>query len=194
VPRKLSLLAEVFAALEATFRRLGLGWYVFGAQAALMHGAARLTADVDVTLDAGDLDMATLLRELTPSGFEARVSDPEEFARRTRVLPLVHSKTSIPVDLVLAGPGLEAVFLGRSERRDVEGILVPVARAEDLIAMKILAGRPKDLEDVAAIVAAADDRLDLDLVRETLAMLEEALSQRDLLPRLAAVLSQSRRG
>ena len=37
---------------------------------------------------------------------------------------------------------------------DVEGVQVPVASPEDLIVMKILAGRAKDLEDVRTLLAA----------------------------------------
>lgn len=45
----------------------------------------------------------------------------------------------------MAGPGLEELFFERVEHRIVEGVSVPVARAEDVIAMNILAGRPKDI-------------------------------------------------
>jgi hypothetical protein len=48
--------------------------------------------------------------------------------------------------------------------------------------MKILAGRQKDLEDVRSIVKALNARLDDVYVTRTLTMLEEALSQSDLLP------------
>ena len=42
-----SPVAEVLAALVACFHSLGVRWYLFGAQAAIYHGVARLTADVD---------------------------------------------------------------------------------------------------------------------------------------------------
>ena len=191
MPPGRSPLAELFAALDGAFQRLGLRWYLFGAQAALLHGAARLS-DVDVTVDAADIAIADLLRELEAAGFAARVADPADFAARTSVVPLTHAPTSIPVDAVLAGPGLEALFLARAETRDIEGVHVPVACAADVVTMKILAGRPKDLDDATAILAAGGDRLDLTSVRETLAMLEEALAQSDLLPRLEAMLARVR--
>ena len=194
MPPERSPLAEVFAALDATFRDLGLRWYLFGAQAALLYGAARLTADVDVTLDAGDLGCVPLLRALRDGGFAPRVADAEAFATRTRVLPLVHTASAIPVDVVLAGPGLEPVFLARAEIHEAEGIRIPVARAEDIVTMKLLAGRPKDVDDTIAMLAALGDGLDLRLVRETLAMLEDALAQSDLLPRLDDALARARGG
>lgn len=47
-----SPIADLLAALASAFDTLGMSWYLFGAQAAIVYGVARLTADVDVT-DAG---------------------------------------------------------------------------------------------------------------------------------------------
>jgi hypothetical protein len=57
--------------------------------------------------------------------------------------------------------------------------------------MKILAERPKDIEDVVAILAAHPDDLDLDLVRSTLRLLEEALGQSDLMPALERAMERA---
>lgn len=160
---------------------LRVDWYLFGAQAALIHGAARVTADVDVTVRLGAIGPTQLASTLAQRGFELRIDNPS-FVRTTRVLPIVHVATSIPIDVVFAGPGLEEAFLERAEMRDLGGVRVPVARAEDLIAMKILAGRDKDLDDVVAIVEARGAQLDAKQVLGTLSMVEEALGQSDLVP------------
>lgn len=67
----------------------------------------------------------------------------------------------------------------------VAGVEVPVASATHLVVLKVLAGRGKDLEDVAALLATGS--VDLAAARSLLAELEEALGQSDLLPRLAAL-------
>ncbi len=70
----------------------------------------------------------------------------------------------MPVDIVLGGPGIEELFLERAEVHDIEGILVPVARAENLVVMKILAGVSEEAvglplkglhEEVSALFRAA---------------------------------------
>ena len=76
----------------------------------------------------------------------------------------------------------------RSSR--IEGVPVPVASPEDLVVMKVLAGRGKD-EDVA--VLAAQPRLGLDRIREMLEALERALDQRNLRPRFEKLLVRARR-
>ena len=58
------------------------------------------------------------------AGFALRVEDPE-FIRRTRVMPFVHSATGMPLDIVLAGSGLEDEFLERARAVDLGGTTVP---------------------------------------------------------------------
>lgn len=102
------------------------------------------------------------------------------------VVPLVHTRTGFEVDLVVAGSGLEQIALGRATAAVLDGVLVPVASATDLVVMKVLAGRGKDLDDVRAIIAGGE--VDLAEVRDLLAQLEAALDQSDLLPTLEAAL------
>jgi hypothetical protein len=173
--------AAALADLKTALAAIRVEWYLFGAQAALVHGAARVTADIDVTLRLGTVTPARLAKTLERHGFELRVDDPA-FVRTTRVLPVLHLRTNVPVDLVLAGPGLEEAFLERAVVHDLGGVAVRVARAEDLVVMKILAGRAKDLEDIAAIVAARGADLDASEISSTLAMVESALGQSDLVP------------
>ncbi len=186
-----SPLAEVLGELAAVLSGAGLRWYLFGAQAAIVHGAVRLSADVDVTVDVPEGSLRALLAGLAARGFSARIANPEAFAARTRVVPLVHGASGMPVDLVLAGPGLEERFFERCVTVDVEGARIPVASAEDVVVMKILAGREKDRSDAAAILAARTKHLDLDYVRDTLQRLEAALDRRDLVAMLDALADRT---
>ena len=184
--------AEVLYSLRGTFESLELGWYVFGAQAALVHGAVRMTADVDVTVFPGDLTTEALVEALEGHGFELRGVETD-FVRDTRVLPLTHLATGINADVVIGGPGIEELFCARAEYADLGGTMVPVAAAEDVIAMKILSGRPKDRDDVVAIIAAQGPVLNHDRVRETLELLEKALDRSDLVAELERASSEATR-
>ena len=188
-----SPIAEVLAALAACFHSLDVRWYLFGAQAAIYHGVARLTADVDVTVRPEPRSTPELVSALQANGFRLRVTGTDDFVARTRVLPFVHTATRLPVDVVLGGPGIEELFLQRAATRDIEGVEVPVATVEDLVTMKILAGRPKDLDDAEGMIRARSDEIDLGHVRRTLRLLEEALSQSDLLPELEQLLRRTTR-
>src|SRR6266567_6226090 len=125
------MLGEVLAALSEALGRAGARWYLFGAQAGILYGVPRLTADVDATAEF-PLDRAEELAGLLQrAGFEVRVADLDDFVARTRVIPLTHSPTAIPVDLVLAGAGLEEEFLSRARLIDVDGVSVPVIAPDD---------------------------------------------------------------
>lgn len=115
------------------------------------------------------------------AGFRLRVSDTE-FIQRTRVIPFLHLETKLGLDVVIAGPGFEDTFIERAVPLDFEGVFVPVASPEDVIIMKVLASRPKDIEDVRAIIAERHATLDAAYIRSMLEELEQALSQADLLP------------
>jgi len=188
----LSPFAEVLSSLRGTFEPLELDWYVFGAQAALVHGAVRMTADVDVTVFPGDLTTEALVGALEAHGFELRGVETD-FVRDTRVLPLVHLETGINADVVIGGPGIEESFRSRAESADLGGTIVPVAAAEDVVAMKILSGRSKDRDDVIAIIAAQGLALNYNRIRETLELLERALDRSDLVAELERARTEATR-
>jgi len=187
-------LADLLTDLADALARLEVPWYVFGAQAALIWGRPRLTTDVDVTVGAVPGGPSALVAELQSHRFTVRIDATPDFVRRTRVLPLVHGPSGLAADIVLAGPGLEDDFLARAVRVDVGGVSVPVLSPEDLIVTKILAGRPKDLEDIRGVLAERGTQIDLGRVRTVLGMLEQALGQSDLLPLFDAELTGWRRG
>ena len=145
--------AKLLAAAAGVIEKWCDGWFVFGAQAVVVWGRPRLTADVDITVRLKHGDPADFWREMEKAGFRLRVSDPEPFIARARVLPFLHTATQLPLDIVLAGPGIEDQFIERAIRIEIEGLSVPVASPEDLIVMKVLAARPKDVEDIRAILA-----------------------------------------
>jgi predicted nucleotidyltransferase len=92
----------------------------------------------------------------------------------------------------MAGPGLEQEFLARAQRVELDGVDVPVLSPEDLVVTKILAARPKDVEDVAGILLARGENLDLSRIRGTLTLIEQALGQSDLLAEFETQLARTR--
>jgi hypothetical protein len=168
--------------LSDALARLRAGWYVFGAQAVLHWGRPRFTTDIDVTAQLGPTDTGRLIASMGEAGFALRVEGTKAFIEQTQVVPFLHTASQWPLDLVLGGPGLEEEFLERAVTVEVApGLLVRVISAEDLIVTKVLAGRSKDLDDVRGILVAQGASLDVNAIRVTLAMLEEALGVSDLL-------------
>lgn len=168
---------SALAALAGALEQVGADWYLFGAQAALLHGSTRLSDDIDVT--AWVADRSALLEALASRGISLRESDPD-FIRRTRVLALTHDETGWELDVVLGGPGLEEQVLARAQWLDLEGLRIRVASAEDIVVLKCLAGREKDRQDVIAILAAQGATLDLEYVDGLLELLRDALAEDEI--------------
>lgn len=171
---------ELLAALAPVASRWGC-WYVFGAQAVVIHGVPRLSADVDVTLALVPDAPEHFAVDMQAAGFALRISDPD-FVRRTRVMPFVHESTGMPLDVVLAGSGLEDEFLQRAVPTDIGGTRVPVIDISDLVVAKILAGRTKDIDDARALWRVHGRDMDPDRIHGLLQLLEQALAQNDLVP------------
>ncbi len=151
---------------------------MFGAQAVNFQGFPRTTADLDLTIELGKLSPRTFVRQLDRAGFAARFSD-DEFIAAARVIPVVHRATKLPVDLVLAGPGLEQRFLDEVELHRSANRMIPVLSVENLIVTKLLAGREKDVEDVRQLLARRKD-IDSRLIVALLEQLDRALERSDL--------------
>lgn len=176
--------AELLRAFGLVMRERGRRWYVFGAQAVLAYGRPRLTADVDVAVELIGGTPADLVAELAPGGFGLRFPLSTEHLREARLLPMVHLPSAMPLDLVIAAPGLDEELLDRARPIDIEGVEVPVVSVEDLVAMKVLAGRRKDLEDVRGVLVEQRGRIDLARTREVLAAFEAVTGDRTLIARL----------
>ncbi len=164
----------------------GLQWYVFGAQAAIVWGSPRLSADVDVTAMIEPGILGDYIDTMSGHGFELAVRDAD-FVTRT---PPPRARR---LDVVLAGPGLEEEFLKRAILVDVAGTAVPVISPEDLIITKVLAGRAKDIEDIRSVIHERRASLDGARIRDVLRLLEKALGQSDLLPVFAKEWGEGKR-
>jgi hypothetical protein len=188
-PRAAALLRD----LAKVLRRAGNRWFLFGAQAVTVWGRPRLSVDVDITIELPDDEVDDFVRSMAKVGFELNIPPGvEDFVRRTRVLPFVHRSTGMPLDVVLAGPGLEMEFLDRAIRTRVEDLNLPLISPEDLVIGKLLAGRPKDIEDVTSVLRERAGSLDLERIHSVLRLVEEALSQSDMVPTFERLLKAAR--
>jgi hypothetical protein len=165
---------------------------VFGGQAVVAYGRPRMTADVDVAVDAGGQTNLDLVRVLRDDGFGTRFELDGNFLSNARLLPMVHVATAMPVDVVVVQPGLQQEFLARSRPIDVGGVRVPMISPEDLIASKILAARRRDLEDVRGVLLERWETLDFEQLNSVVARLDIVLEDQKLRRRLDRLTRQVR--
>jgi Nucleotidyltransferase of unknown function (DUF6036) len=171
------VVAEAIRALSEALEVAKLRWFLFGAQAVVVHGIPRLTADVDVTVALGSTPAATALAALERTGIVCRAAELRSALEGARLWPMVHAPTGTPIDVVIAGGGIDGDFLSRVTWVHIAGGDVPVLSAEDLIATKALTSRRKDREDILGVLELQGDRLDLERLRRTLDDLDASLEE-----------------
>jgi predicted nucleotidyltransferase len=151
---------------------------VVGTRIALIGGVARgawalerNTFDVDIIVDLEDL--APMIQAAPGVGLVAVQRDVEKMAKSgmTRLRLPEHLSGEIRLDIIAATHPYYLRVLDRAVNATVYGIDIPVAAAEDLVVLKLMADRPQDRADVAAILMAQGGALDRALIRRELTAL-----------------------
>ena len=133
---------------------------VIGGIATIAHGGATLTIDLDIVPAPDRLNLDLLGRVLVGLGARLRgVADDVPFVADGKTLDRIEvlclDTPAGPLDVLRAPKGAPryADLRAAAERVEIEGKPVLVASIPDLIAMKLAAGRPKDLVAVEELQA-----------------------------------------
>lgn len=178
------LLARLGRALEAA----GIPYMVIGGQAVLLHGEPRLTRDIDVTLGVDASALRMVLSAVERIGLVPVRADVEAFVQSTNVLPVAEQGSGIRVDLIFSFTPYEAEAIRRAVGVIFENVTVRFASVEDLIVHKLVAGRPRDIEDVAGVLAR-NPSLDETYLNRWLASFRDIV-HRDLVEELRRLLRE----
>lgn len=173
--------------LETFLASRGWRFCFIGGLAVLHWGEPRLTRDLDVSLWTGFGGEAPYIDALL-SEYSPRIGGAREFALAWRVL-LIQSQDGPGIDVSLAALPYEEMAIGRAIAVEMlPGASVRLCSPEDLIVMKMFAGRDSDLRDVRSVVVRQGPRgLDWDYIEANLSALAELKEDPSLLPRLRGI-------
>jgi nucleotidyltransferase AbiEii toxin of type IV toxin-antitoxin system len=188
----LTPLVHTLRDLTSWLRSEGWEGLVIGGVAASILGRPRTTRDVDavIWLESGDFD--SVIESARAHGFVPRIEDAIGFARRSNVILLRHSETSIDLDLSVGALPFEREAIRRKVLRTVADVTIPIPTAEDLVVMKAIAHRPRDAADIEAIVDA-NPSLDRDYVRRHVREFATLLEAPELSADLEKILARAKR-
>jgi predicted nucleotidyltransferase len=154
-----------FGRLLGALAEAGVRFVVVGGTAALAHGAARLTQDVDVVYDRARDNLDRIVNALAPLGPYPRGAPaglPFVWDARTLVngCNFTLRTAAGPIDLLgeIAGGGTYAELLPSTLEVELFGHAVRCLELDKLIDTKRAAGRPKDFEAIAELEALLDER------------------------------------
>jgi hypothetical protein len=103
----------------------------------------RLTQDVDAVIWIEESRWMSVIEAGSAYGFEPRVEDVLEFARRSRVLLMVHKPTTVGVDLSCGALPFEKELIERAAPINLGSIVLRVPTPEDLIISKAVGSSPE---------------------------------------------------
>jgi hypothetical protein len=170
------------------FERLGTPYAVMGGLAVRMYGIPRPTHDVDFTIALERDRLPCLYESLRDLGYTLADSHASGWVDLVAGMPVVKARLylegrGIDVDFFLAESPYQQQLLARRRREEADGKQIWFVSPEDLVLLKLISYRPRDIADIADVLFT-QGQLDESYLREwaaalgASARLDEALADR----------------
>lgn len=182
-PEPLAPLLSVLHDLVSWFHNLNVQGLVIGGVAASLLGRPRITHDVDALILVKKEKWKNFLESGKKFGFLPRIPDALNFAQKNRVFLMRHGQSGLDADISIGGLPFEEEAIRKKIIVDIAGVKIPLPTPEDLIIMKAVAHRPRDMADIECILEVhsnVDQKYIIKKVREFSIALEMPEILRDL--------------
>jgi hypothetical protein len=147
---------------------------------------------VDALVIVEEADWGDFLSLGKPFGFKPRRPDAIAFARKTRVLLVHHEPSGIDADLIFGALSFEKEAIARAMWVDVGKVRIPLLSPEDLVIMKAVAHRTRDLADIESVLDAYP-KLDRRRVRRWVREFSKVIEMPGILNDLESILAKHRK-
>jgi hypothetical protein len=172
---------EAVGRLVRRLEALGVPYMVAGSVASSHHGLPRATNDADIVVEPTPEALEALVAALASDGYYVDARVAREALRSRRLFNVIDPRSAFKVDLIVRKerPFSREEF-ARRERRDLGGLVVSIATAEDTILSKLEwsrkgGGSERQLGDALGVLRVVGDRIDRAYVErwaETLGVLD----------------------
>lgn len=167
--------------------RLAIDYSIMGGMAVRVHGIARPTQDLDLLVAITPADLSRFFDAIEGLGYTVSDVYRTGWVDRVAGMPLVKLRRylkdrGLDVDVFLVDSPFQKEVLRRSQDTELDGFRARVISPEDLVLLKLVAGRHRDLGDVLDILFT-QGRLDEGYLRHwaqklgVLDKLEQALKE-----------------
>jgi predicted nucleotidyltransferase len=179
---------EPLESLQRLLSRFNERGVIIGGAAVSILGKARYTEDIDAMFLLSIKDIPQLLKAASEEGIEPRIDNAAEFARKSRVVLLKHVVSNTNIDLSLGVLPFEQEMVERSVVHQVdEALQLRLPTPEDLIILKAIAHRPKDMEDIR-ILTDKYPNLDIPRIEKWVKQFADVLEMPSLWDDIAGIL------
>jgi predicted nucleotidyltransferase len=174
---------QMLEAVRDDVTAVGAQWALIGGWAVSTHVAPRTTEDIDFAVVAdGAAEEDQIVFALQNRGYRLDQIFHHDYGPRAATVRLIEDYRAIRLDLLFNNSGIEDRIVAESDDLDVmPGLRMPVTNLPHLIAMKVVAGRPKDEEDLDQLIPEAVRRNagDLDRARGAVRLIGQRGYHRD---------------
>ncbi len=189
-PNGLEPFFEPLESLQRLLSRFDDRGVIIGGAAVSILGKARYTEDLDAMFLLSTQDIPRLLEAAKEEGIEPRISNATEFAKKSRVMLLKHVISNTNIDISLGVLPFEQEIVERSVVHQIDAALqVRLPTPEDLIILKAIAHRPKDMEDIR-ILADKYPKLDIARIKQWVKQFAEVLEMPGLWDDIAGMFKE----
>jgi hypothetical protein len=136
----------------------GYDYIIIGGIAASTIGEARVTADVDVDIAIEKEELPDFFDKAKKGGFRVSVKKCMDSAEQKGVFQISYG--GYHIDFIIASTDLETQARARRKAIQLHGVKAFFPTPEDLILMKLIPGRAKDIGDAEAVIARHGNKLD----------------------------------
>ena len=154
------LYEEIFEALNCN----GVDYVVVGGVALVLHGAVRLTADIDLMVHLEEGNLTKFVKVMKELGYRPKVPvKAEDFIsaenrarwineKNMKVFSFFHLEKAVNLVDVFVEEPLDYTTIRSKAVEIMSGnVSIPIVSIDDLIKLKRISGRPQDIADITAL-------------------------------------------
>jgi len=156
-------LLDVYKKIVTFLNSGGYNYILIGGIAASTVGEARVTVDVDVDIVIKKEDLPDFLNKAKKAGFNVPVKKCIESAEQWGIFQILFGDYHI--DFIIASTDLETQACARRKAIQLHGLKAFFPTPEDLILLKLVPGRAKDIADVEGLIARHGNKLDKEYLK-----------------------------
>ncbi|HUE73678.1 MAG TPA: DUF6036 family nucleotidyltransferase [Pirellulaceae bacterium] len=149
-------LSKAIEDIVGLFDSLSLEYAIMGGIAVRVYGIPRATYDVDFTAAISRDELTGLFQRAQAIGYTVAEPYLQGWVDQVGGMPLVKIRLllngrEVDVDIFLAESSYQASLLSRRKWAKLNGIDAWLVSPEDLVLLKLLANRPRDVADVGDV-------------------------------------------
>jgi hypothetical protein len=150
-------LTKALGDVASLFERMEICYATMGGIAVRVYGIPRATYDIDFTLALGRQRLPELYGGLAELGYSVPPSYDSGWVDTVAGMPLVKARIylegrGIDIDLFLAESPFQEELLARRRQERLDELAIWFVSPEDLILLKLLSFRPRDVADIGDIL------------------------------------------